>query len=115
MSINLSTDRTGGTWVRHFGGHEENGFEVYLGNKSAHVTMIPLGVRFDVDRNDVPAAWDEKIDVVKLRAELVATIGRRMSAEVLEELFREIYSQRQDAFRDGVSDARHKMREALGL
>jgi hypothetical protein len=95
--------------------HEENGFEVSIADKSAHVTMTSIGLMFAVDRCDVPAAWAQRIDVYQLRIELVATIVRRMSAGVLEELFREISSQRQCAFRDGESSARHQMRKALGL
>jgi hypothetical protein len=115
MSIDLRTEKPGGTWVRRFGNHEASGFGVSVGDKSAHVTLTALGIMFAVDRQDVPAAWDAAIDVIKLREELIATIVRRMSAEVLEALFGEIHSQRQSAFWDGEHATRTKIREALGL
>ena len=113
--IDLRAKRAGGTWVRRFGDHEENGVAVSVNDKSAHVTITALGIMFAVDREDVPAAWDAKIDVTKLRAELVATIISRMSVGVLEALFQEISSQRQHAFWDGANTARAKIKEALGL
>ena len=115
MSIDLRTERPGGTWVRRFGEHETFGIGVSINNASAYVTLEVLGIDFTVDRLDVPAAWDEPIDVLKLREELLAAIVRRMSTEVLEALFGVIHSQRQSAFRDGESAARDKIREALGL
>jgi hypothetical protein len=101
--------------VRRFGDHEENSFAVSINDKSAHVTMTALGIMFAVDREDVPAAWDAKIDVAKLHTELVATIIRRMSVGVLNALFREISDQRQHAFWDGENTARSKIKKALGL
>lgn len=115
MSIDLRTERPGGTWVRRFGDHEDAGFEVAIGNTSAHVTITAHGIMFAVDRQDIPAAWETPIDPVKLRGELLATIVRNMSAEVIEELFREFHSQRQNAFRSGDQEAKIKIREALGL
>jgi len=115
MSIDLRTERSGGTWTRRVGEHEAQGFEVSLGNGSAHVTITSHGIMFAVDRHDIPAAWEPTIDVIKLRAELLAAIVRHMSVEVLEVLFGEIHSQRQRAFWDGGRDAKTKIREALGL
>jgi len=115
MSIDLRAEHSGGSWVRRFGDHEESGIHVSINDKSAHVTLTTLGILFAVDREDVPAAWDAKIDVSKVRGEIVTTIVRRMSEQVLEELFREIYSQRQSAFWDGESKTRSKIRAALGL
>jgi hypothetical protein len=119
MSIDLRTERPGGTWVRRFGDHEAKGFGVSIGNKSAQVTLTAQGVTFAVDSQDIPTAWDEPIDVLKLREELVAAIIRHMSPDVLEALFGEIYSQRQRAYSEGENAARTKIRttirEALGL
>jgi hypothetical protein len=115
MSIDLRTEKPGGTWVRRFGDHEASGFMISIGDTSAHVTLAAIGIMFAVDRQDVPAAWDATIDVIKLRAELIATIIRRMSTEVLEALFSEIHAQRQSAFWDGERATRTKIREALGL
>ena len=115
MSIDLRTERPGGTWTRRFGEHEACGFEVSVGNTSAHVTMTSCGIMFAVDRQDVPAAWDETIDVIKLRAELITTIVRRMSTEVLEALFGETISLRQSAFFDGKQVVRNEIKQALGL
>ena len=115
MSIDLRTEKPGGTWVRRVGDHETGGFMISVGDTSAHVTLTALGIMFAVDRQDVPAAWDTPIDIVKLRAELIATVMRQMSTEVLEALFSEIHSQRQHAFWDGERTTRTKIREALGL
>jgi hypothetical protein len=116
MSIDLRVEKVGsGTWTRHFGEHEEQGFKIYANAVSAHVTVTAFGIQFDVDRRDVPAAWDEKIDVVTLREQLIATISRRMSTEVVEELFREFHLQRQHAFQDGESAAKHAIQKAIGL
>lgn len=115
MSIDLRTEKTSGTWVARFGDHEAAGFMISINDVSAHVTLISLMIMFRVDRRDVPAAWDETIDVIKLRAELLAAIVRHMSTEVLEILFGEIHSQRQHAFMDGEQEARLKIRVALGL
>jgi len=115
MSVDLRTEKHSGTWTRRFGDHEQQGFEVYIHSKSANVTITAHGIMFEVDRQDVPAAWDTEIDVFKLRAELMAAIVRRMSMEVLEELFGEIHIQRQRAFRDGEQIIRTKIRTALGL
>ena len=115
MSVDLRAEKPGGTWVRRFGDHESAGFEIAIGNTSAHVTPTAHGIMFAVDRQDVPAAWETPIDTVKLRAELLAAIVRHMSIEVLEELFREIHSQRQRAFWNGEQQAKSKIREALGL
>lgn len=115
MSIDLRTEKPGGTWVRRFGEHEAGGFKVSIGDKSAYVTLIAHGIVFAIDRQDVPAAWAPTIDIIKLREELITTIVRRMSTEVLEELFGEIHAQRQCAFRQGEQAARAKIREALDL
>jgi hypothetical protein len=115
MSIDLRTERTGGTWTRRFGDHEQQGFEVSISRESAHVTLTAHGILFAIDRRDIPAAWDKPIDVVKLRAELIAAIVRHMSVEVLEDLFREIHSQRQTAFRNGQHATQTTLRKALGL
>jgi hypothetical protein len=115
MSIDLRTEKPGGTWTRRDGEHEAQGFEVSLGNGSAHVTLTAHGIMFAIDRRDIPAAWESPIDVVKLRSELIAAIIRYMSAEVLEALFGEIHHQRQRAFWDGNHAAKSKIKEALGL
>lgn len=115
MSIDLRTERIGGTHIRRFGEHEAGGFEIYISDKSAHVTLTDFGIQFAIDRQDVPAAWDATIDVIKLREEFIAAIVRRMSTEVLEALFGEIHVQRQNSFRNGESATRTKIREALGL
>lgn len=115
--IDLRTEQLSGTWVRRFGEHETHGFGVSIGNKSAHVTLTALGIAFVVDRQDVPAAWSgsEPIDVIKLREELIATVVRHMSPEVLEALFGEIHTQRQRAFCEGDDAAKTKIKAALGL
>jgi hypothetical protein len=115
VSLDLRTERPGGTWTRRFGDHEQQGFEVSVNSTSAHVTLTAHGILFAIDRRDIPAAWDKPIDVVKLRAELIAAIVRHMSVEILEDLFREIHSQRQTAFRNGQHATRTKIKEALGL
>lgn len=115
MTIDLRTDKPGGTWVRRFGDHENEGVHVSIGNTSAHVTLDDFGVTFAADRQDVPAAWESPIDTEKLRAEVVSTLGRRMSASILKELIREFRSQIKRAYLEGESDARSAMREALGL
>jgi hypothetical protein len=88
---------------------------VSVNDRSAHVTLTAHGILFAIDRQDIPAAWGKPIDVLKLRAELIAAIVRHMSIEVLEDLFREIHAQRQTAFRDGQHATRITIREALGL
>jgi hypothetical protein len=113
MGIDLRTKKLGGTW-RHRSG-DCGGFEVALNDESAHVTVTELGIMFEVDREDVPAAWEAKIVVDKLWFELVTTVVRRMSVEVLVELFREVSFQRQRALWDGEQKAKIKIREALGL
>jgi hypothetical protein len=116
--INLTTEcagRRSGTWVRRCGDHETAGVGVYVNDTSAHVELLELKITFDVDREDIPAAWDTPIDVIKLRTELVAAVVRRMSEKVLEELLREVHLQRQSAFWDGERATRTKIREALGL
>lgn len=115
MSVDLRTERRGGTWTRRLGDHEAAGFEVSVNDQSAHVTLAAHGIMFVVDRRDVPTAWGKEIDVVQLRSELLATLVRQMSIEVLEELFREIHEQRQRAFWDGVQSIQTKIKEALGL
>ena len=115
MSVDLRTDKLGGTWTRCFGDHEAVGVMVSINATSAHVTLTENGIMFAVERHDIPAAWDEPIDVIKLRAELIAAIVRCMSTEVLEALLGEIHSQRRYAFRDGQDTTRTKIREALGL
>lgn len=119
MSIDLRIERPGGTWVRRFGLHEEAEIVVALNDASAHVTLTKLKLDFYVDRQDCPAAWDKHFDVGKVRGELLAAIVRRMSVEVLEALFREIYSQVQSARWEGEHEAKNKirtaLREALGL
>lgn len=116
MSIDLrSTRGVGGSWVRCFGAHEDAGFSVYINDVSAHVTLTAHDLKFEVDRQDIPTAWAEPIDVVQLRAELIAAIVRRMTTEVAEELFQEMHSQRQSAFRAGEQTAKIAIREALGL
>ena len=114
-SIDLRTDPCGGTWIRRFGDHEAKGFGVSTNDVTAHVTIIALELSFVVDRDDVPAAWEPTIDVPTLRAQLIPAIVRRMSVEILEELFREIRSQRQRAHWEGAREARSKIQEALGL
>jgi hypothetical protein len=79
------------------------------------VTLEDLGITFAIDRVDVPSAYEETIDVVKLRAEVVAALGKHMSAEVLTELVRAFRQQRQRAYWEGERDAQSKIREALGL
>ena len=113
--VDLRTEKTGGTWVRRLGDHETAGMGVSVNDRSVHVTLTALGVTFAVDRQDVPAAWDKKIDVVQLRAELLAAIVRRMSAEVVESLLQVIHYQRQRAFWEGERATQIKIREALGL
>lgn len=115
MSIDLRTAKLGGTWVRCFGEHEDQGFEISIGATSAYVTVTALGIIFAVDRQDVPAAWEATIDVKKLHEELIAAIVRRMSPELLEALFGEIREQRGRAFRDGESALRTQIRELLRL
>lgn len=115
MDVDLRTDKPGGTWVRRFGDHEEAGVEVSIGHGSAYVTLADLGMMFSIDRCDVPAAWESPIDVTKLRAEVVAAIGKHMSVTVLKDLIRAIGAQRQRAYRDGERDVQAKIREALGL
>jgi hypothetical protein len=113
--IDLRIERPGGTWTRRFGDHEAAGFDVSVNDNSAHVTLRENGIMFAVDRHDLPAAWDKPIDVIKLRAELIAAILQHMSAEVLGAIFGEIHSQRQRAFWDGENASKTKIREALGL
>ena len=115
MDVDLRTERPGGTWVRRFGDHEAEGVEVSLGRGSAHVTLSDLGIMFAFDRDDVPAAWESPIDVAKLRAEVVAALGKHMSMTVLMDLIRAIGSQRQRAYHEGARDVQAKIREALGL
>ena len=115
MSIDLRTEKPGGTWVRQFGEHEAQGFEVSIGNGSAHVTITAHGIMFAVDRRDIPSAWASPIDVIKLRAELLAAIVRHMSVEVLESLFGEIHTQRRHSYWEGERATQTKIKEALGL
>lgn len=114
-SIDLRSTQHGGTWVRQFGPHEQGGFGVHLGDGSVHVELISHQITFALDRADAPSAWAEAIDVVALRTELITTICRKMSPQVLEELFREIHSQYRAGLRDGAAAARSKILEALGL
>ena len=113
--IDLRAEKRNGSWVRCLGAHEQAGLEVSVNDVSAYVTLTAQGIRFGVDRTDIPAAWDDPIDVVKLREQLVAAVVRKMSATVLEELFREFHLQHQRAFRDGEHATRLKIREAIGL
>lgn len=113
--IDLMAERQSGTWVRRFGVHEEGGLQVAISDRSAHVTMTALEVTFGVDRIDIPAAWEEPIDGVKLRAQLVTAIVSRMSATILEELFKEFRWQQQRAHHNGEQEAQLKIRKALGL
>ena len=115
MSIDLRTERSGGSWVRRFGDHEAAGLTVALNDRSAHVTMTENGILFAVDRQDIPSAWSASIDVVQLRSELLAAIVRRMSIRVLEELLSEIHLQRQRALWDGARETQTRIKEALGL
>lgn len=115
MSVDLRTERPGGTWTRRFGEHEAQGFEVAISDKSAHVTITAHGIMFAVDRQDIPAAWESTIDIIKLHGELIAAIVRHMSVTVLEAMFGEIHVQRQHAFWDGERSVRTSIREALGL
>jgi len=115
MTVDLRTDKPGGTWVRRFGDHEAAGVEVSVGSTSAHVTLGDLGIMFAIDRQDVPAAWEKPIDVERLRKEVVAAIGKRMSMTVLKELISAIGEQRRHAYREGERDVQNKIREALGL
>jgi len=115
VSVDLRTERPGGTWTRRLGDHEAAGFEVSVNDQSAHVTITAHGIMFAIDRQDVPAAWGKPIVVAQLRSELLAAIVRRMSIAVLEELFREIHAQRQRAFWNGEQTTQTKIKEALGL
>jgi hypothetical protein len=113
--IDLMAEKQGGTWVRRFGDHEEGGLQVSINDKSAHVTVTELEITFGVDRIDAPAAWEDPIDVAKLREQLVTAIVRRMSEAVLGALFREFHRQRQRAFCQGEHAIQLKIREAIGL
>lgn len=115
MSVDLRTEKPGGTWTRRFGEHEEQGFAVSISDKSAHVTITEHGIMFAVDRKDIPAAWEPVIDVLKLRGELLVAIVRHMSVEVLEAMFGEIHTQRRHSFWEGARATQNKVREALGL
>jgi hypothetical protein len=115
MSVDLRAEKSGGSWVRCFGDHEEKGVHVSVNNISAHVTIEEVGITFEVDRDDLPAAWDSPIDVDELRAELISAVVTRMTGGVLKELFREIREQRQRAFWEGEHAAKAKIREALDL
>ena len=115
MTVDLRSDRPGGTWVRRSGDHEGAGVAVSVGNTSAHVTLADLGIMFAIDREDVPSAWESPIDVVKIRSEVVAAIGKNMSTTVLKELIAAIREQRQRAYWQGEQDVRSKIREALEL
>jgi hypothetical protein len=115
VSIDLRAHKTGGTWVRRFGSHEDQGVHISVRNDSAHVTLTSLDIMFAVDRADVPSAWDDVVDVVKVEAELKAAVLQRLSLEAITDLFRAISSQRQSAFSQGERSARFQMREALGL
>jgi hypothetical protein len=118
VSIDLRTEKSSGScgsWVRCFGEHEANGFEVSLNNSSAHVTVKAVGIMFVVDRRDIPAAWEKPIDAIQLRSELLAAIVSHISNRVVEELFQEIHRSRAHAFHDGVHETQTKIREVLGL
>jgi hypothetical protein len=112
--IDLMAEKQFGTWVWRFGAHEENGLQVAISDKSAHVTVAELEITFEVDRVDAPAAWVDP-NAAKLRGQLVAAIVHRMSATVLEELSREFHHQQQRSFHGGMNTAQLKIREALGL
>lgn len=117
--IDLCDEHYSGTWVRVFGEHEEQGFEVSLGLRSAHITIPDLRLTFRAEQRDVPAAFDNPIDVIKVREQLLDTIVKRMSVDLVLEFFKELRSQRQQGFWDGEHKAKAKiqgaLREALGL
>ena len=119
MNLDLRTTKTGGTWVPRFGAHEQGGFGVSIGEISAHVQLATHRITFAVDRDDVPSAWAQTIDVVTLRTELIATVLRKMSPEILEEILRElsqeIRHQYQAGLRDGAQATRTKILGAIGL
>ena len=115
MDVDLRLNKPGGTWTRRIGAHEDAGVEVSIGDGSAHVTLGDLGIMFAIDRCDAPTAWETPIDIRKLRAEVVAALGKHMSMAVLTALISAIGEQRKRAYRHGERDAQAKIRKALGL
>jgi hypothetical protein len=113
MRIDLRTENWDNSWGRCFGDHEAQGFEVAVGGKSAQVTME--SILFVCDRQDVPTAWSAQIEVSKLREELLSTIVRHMSTDLLGKLFDAVHAQYRRAYWDGEATAKAKIREALGV
>jgi hypothetical protein len=117
--IDLCDKHYSGTWVRVTGEHEEHGFQISLGLHSVHITIQDLQLTFAVEERDIPAAFKTPIDVVDVREQLLNTIVKRMSVDLVLEFFKQFRSQRQQGFWDGERQAKAKiqgaLREALGL
>ena len=116
--IDLCDEHYSGTWVRVSGEHEEH-FEISLGLRSAHITIPDLKLTFSAEKRDVPAAFEHPIDVIKVREQLLDTIVKRMSTDIVLAFFKALRTQRQQGFWDGEHKAKSKiqdaLREALGL